>query len=1039
MIHLFDIEKEADLSSMKESINDGLLNIGSVEIALEQTTSVGFQSYYLDQYSLRDKNNHNVDNSDSFLLNDTFDRKSFTTLSIQDGFFQENLPSTVLPNNKLLALGNSDLQTEIDTEGPELFQYKNIVSITPGTTTGIESTSHGLIAGDILFIQEVLGMIEINNQFAVVLSVDDADNITVNIDSSTFTGYTSGGTLRVPVHPISNIGLGVTTQVTTQRNHDLAVNDYVVFYGVSGCKQINGLRAEVISTPSSNIFVVALDSSEFSPYKIQLVSMVDSSFNSYSVYYGGYVSKMPSEKYIAWADRLSSRYVYDSEDAKTITHTEDYSSLTNESFWRLISKSEKKFAMKFYEFFSGLDRSGGTPHRLDYEEFDYNLTTPEAFDDLKNRVDEDPKLYSWLQNKTDSGYKLIHYNVQDVFYSDDNVFIKSTGIPEYLTTIDVWKPSATNQMWSFEIQRSSTINANKTSVPLGPVGVLKNGIPLYNFKNGQSFRGLGLWNDNTVVSLKPLYDANNGILTPEGAYVHNHSPIGLYDVSDTDTHSPLLGYALDGSPIYGPYGYTDYSPEDSSTDISRVVSGYTLRDITERSTLPDETVLDIPQYGPPIPAYNYDVKVATTENLVFTYLNNQGNNATLTSQRVGYTVIDTVTIDIGDNVLVKDQIDPAVNGIYEVILASPSSYTTLRRVPIHNTEIIRSLQKGQYNEADYGYNTKNGNKVLVSSGRQNANTSWILLGAQKIGVTPVTATQFEAYPSGYFVEDFKYTGDGETTLDQYNGRYCRTPEYPDGVYAYFMTINANGTPAYPYAIGEEYYGYVSDLAIRNAGRSKVYDKVKNYINKTLGLRIQILQNDKLYELTSLSPETWEENFSKSSSFGIRDKNFFYNKTIGLDWFASLELLEELGFDTTLDEPLEFAGNVETIPSNTYETETIDGLRSATRIDPDFDSETGTWSDTGTGYRTFVSSSSYDYDVADTNTYVSRRLDSVGRSNPITVEMYSTIVIDVPASSIFYSYFNQTNWGGSMILDWEIFTVSYGYGAEPYGEAPYGGE
>jgi hypothetical protein len=54
-------------------------------------------------------------------------------------------------------------------------------------------------------------------------------------------------------------------------------------------------------------------------------------------------------------------------------------------------------------------------------------------------------------------------------------------------------------------------------------------------------------------------------------------------------------------------------------------------------------------------------------------------------------------------------------------------------------------------------------------------------------------------------------------------------------------------------------------------------------------------------------------------------------------------------------------------------------------------------------------------------------------------MYSTIVIDVPASSIFYSYFNQTNWGGSMILDWEIFTVPYGYGAEPYGEAPYGGE
>lgn len=1039
MIHLFDIEKEANLSSMKESINDGLLNIGSVQISIEQNLSVGFQSYYLDQYSFRDKNNHDVDNPDSFFLNDTFDRQAFTCLSLQDGFFQENLPATVLPNNHLIPLGNTDFQTEIDTNGPELFQYRNIESITLGTMTGIESTGHGLIAGDILFIQNVVGTIEINNQFAVVLSVDDADNITVNIDSSTFTSYTSGGTMKVPVHPISNIGLGITTQVTTQRNHDLAVNDYVVFYGISGCKQINGMRAEVINVPASNIFVVALDSSEFSSYKSQLITMVDSYSNSYNVYYGGYASKMPSEKYLAWADRLSSRYVYDSEDEKVITHTEDYASPTNESFWRFVSKSEKKFAMKFYEFFSGFDRSLGTPHRLDYEEFHYNLNTPEDFEDLKNRVDEDPELYSWLQNKTNAGYKSISYNVQDVLYSDENVFIKSTGIPEYLTTIEAWKPSAINQMWSFEIPRIPTINSNKTLTPLGPVGILKNGVPLYNFKSGQSFKGLGIWKDNTVVSLKPLYDDNNGIMTPEGAYVHIYSPIGLYDEADTDTHSPLLGYALDGSPIYGPYGYTDYSPEDSSLDISRVVSGYTLRNITERGTLPDGTVLDIPQYGPPVPAYDYNVKVATTENLVFTYLNNQGNNATLTSQRVGYTVIDTVTIDIGDNVLIKNQIDPAENGVYQVTLAGPSSYTTLKRVQIHDVEVIKSLQKGQYNEADYGYNTKNGNKVLVDSGRQNSNTSWILLGAQKIGITPVTATKFEAYPLGYFVEDFEYTGNGTTTLDEYNGRYCRTPEYPDGVYAYFMTINENGTPAYPYGIGEKYYGYVSTLSIKNAGRSKVYDKVKNYINKVLGLRIQILQNDTLYELTSLSPETWEKNLSKSSSFGIRDKNFFYNKTIGLDSFASIELLKDLGFDPVLDGSLEFAGNIQTIPSNTYENGTIDDLRSVTRIDPVFDSETGTWTDTGTGYRTYVSSSSYDYDVANTNTYVSRRLDSIGRSNPITVEMYSTIVIDVPESSIFYSYFNQTNWGGSMILDWEIFTVPYGFGSEPYGEAPYGGE
>ena len=35
-------------------------------------------------------------------------------------------------------------------------------------------------------------------------------------------------------------------------------------------------------------------------------------------------------------------------------------------------------------------------------------------------------------------------------------------------------------------------------------------------------------------------------------------------------------------------------------------------------------------------------------------------------------------------------------------------------------------------------------------------------------------------------------------LNEYNGRYCVTPEYPDGTYAYFLAITANGTPQFPY-------------------------------------------------------------------------------------------------------------------------------------------------------------------------------------------------------------------------------------------------
>ena len=42
-------------------------------------------------------------------------------------------------------------------------------------------------------------------------------------------------------------------------------------------------------------------------------------------------------------------------------------------------------------------------------------------------------------------------------------------------------------------------------------------------------------------------------------------------------------------------------------------------------------------------------------------------------------------------------------------------------------------------------------------------------------------------------------------LDENNGRYCVTPDYPNGVYAYFITISAGGTPVFPYILGERFY------------------------------------------------------------------------------------------------------------------------------------------------------------------------------------------------------------------------------------------
>lgn len=76
-----------------------------------------------------------------------------------------------------------------------------------------------------------------------------------------------------------------------------------------------------------------------------------------------------------------------------------------------------------------------------------------------------------------------------------------------------------------------------------------------------------------------------------------------------------------------------------------------------------------------------------------------------------------------------------------------------------------------------------------------------------------------AYPLGTYIEDYDYLGHlGKTQgqdfdLDLYNGRFCVTPEFPGGTYAYFVTIESDGTPRFPYTIGRWFYGTPSGGAV----------------------------------------------------------------------------------------------------------------------------------------------------------------------------------------------------------------------------------
>ena len=92
---------------------------------------------------------------------------------------------------------------------------------------------------------------------------------------------------------------------------------------------------------------------------------------------------------------------------------------------------------------------------------------------------------------------------------------------------------------------------------------------------------------------------------------------------------------------------------------------------------------------------------------------------------------------------------------------------------------------------------------------------------------PATLQSFETgpnvnanFPLGHFMEDYAYLGDcGETLgkdfdLDEFNGRWCVTPEFPQGTYAYFTTIDARGWPVYPYNMGRRYHGHPNGQLVR---------------------------------------------------------------------------------------------------------------------------------------------------------------------------------------------------------------------------------
>ena len=66
---------------------------------------------------------------------------------------------------------------------------------------------------------------------------------------------------------------------------------------------------------------------------------------------------------------------------------------------------------------------------------------------------------------------------------------------------------------------------------------------------------------------------------------------------------------------------------------------------------------------------------------------------------------------------------------------------------------------------------------------------------------PAYGTTFANPPIGALMEDYEYNADTSGRhLDVYNGRFCNTPEFPSGTFAYFTTVWEDQTETKEYTV-----------------------------------------------------------------------------------------------------------------------------------------------------------------------------------------------------------------------------------------------
>jgi hypothetical protein len=172
---------------------------------------------------------------------------------------------------------------------------------------------------------------------------------------------------------------------------------------------------------------------------------------------------------------------------------------------------------------------------------------------------------SWAVNTIPSGILGIQVDVARTY-----ALVYYAGLPDYVITQPGIGNEPTNQygILKIPVTPSTATSSLHTLTSSSNVGIFVNGSGIFNYTDTFTWKNSGTWSYDAFRAEAASINDDGAHATPSGEF-HNHiqSARVLEQLNDPfavgiSEHSLLIGYGLDGNPVYGPLGHTTTDGSD---------------------------------------------------------------------------------------------------------------------------------------------------------------------------------------------------------------------------------------------------------------------------------------------------------------------------------------------------------------------------------------------------------------------------------------------------------------------------------------------